>query len=122
MLLCALHEAGLRVLEDLAVFAFDGSPESEYTWPRLSTVARPVKDLGQTALEALLAPRLEAKPKPRSSPANSYCAHPVAATDTNKAFPTTFLGMEWPPPLLRAKGGGQREGDDQRLSARGHRV
>ncbi|YCH09256.1 substrate-binding domain-containing protein [Arthrobacter sp. alpha11c] len=50
-----LHKAGLRVLEDLAVFAFDGSPESEYTWPRLSTVAGPVKDLGQTALEALLA-------------------------------------------------------------------
>lgn len=55
-LLCALHEGGLRVPEDLAVFAFDGSPESEYTWPRLSTVAQPVKDLAQTALEALLAP------------------------------------------------------------------
>lgn len=56
-LLCALHEAGLRVPEDLAVFAFDGSPESEYTWPRLSTVAQPVKDLAQTALEALLTPK-----------------------------------------------------------------
>ena len=58
-LLCALHEAGLRVPEDLAVFSFDGSPESEYTWPRLSTVAQPVKDLAQTALEALLAPKSE---------------------------------------------------------------
>lgn len=56
-LLCALHEAGLRVPEDIAVFSFDGSPESEYTWPRLSTVAQPVKDLAQTALEALLAPK-----------------------------------------------------------------
>lgn len=55
-LLCALHEGGLRVPEDLAVFSFDGSPESEYTWPRLSTVAQPVKDLAQTALEALLVP------------------------------------------------------------------
>jgi LacI family transcriptional regulator len=58
-LLCALHEAGLRVPEDIAVFAFDGSPESEYTWPRLSTVAQPIKDLAQTGLEALLAPPRE---------------------------------------------------------------
>ncbi|MGX9901379.1 LacI family DNA-binding transcriptional regulator [Arthrobacter sp. SA17] len=55
-LLCALHEGGLRLPEDLAVFSFDGSPESEYTWPRLSTVAQPEKDLARTALEALLAP------------------------------------------------------------------
>jgi LacI family transcriptional regulator len=54
-LLCAIHEGGLRVPEDLAVFSFDGSPESEYSWPRLSTVAQPVKDLAQAALEALLA-------------------------------------------------------------------
>lgn len=55
-LLCAFHEAGLRVPEEIAVFAFDGSPESEYTWPRLSTVAQPVTDLAQAALEVLLAP------------------------------------------------------------------
>jgi len=55
-LLCALQEGGLRIPEDLAVFSFDGSPESEYTWPRLSTVAQPVNDLAQAALEALLAP------------------------------------------------------------------
>lgn len=55
-LLCALQEGGLRVPEDLAVFSFDGSPESEYSWPRLSTVAQPVKDMAEAALEALLAP------------------------------------------------------------------
>ena len=38
------------------MFSFDGAPESEYTWPRLSTVAQPVKDLAQAAVEALLAP------------------------------------------------------------------
>ncbi|TFD93040.1 LacI family transcriptional regulator [Cryobacterium lactosi] len=54
-LLCALQEGGLRIPEDLAVFAFDGSPESEYTWPRLSTVAQPINDLAHAALEALLA-------------------------------------------------------------------
>ncbi len=55
-LLCAIQEGGLRIPEDLAVFSFDGSPESEYTWPRLSTVAQPVTDLAKAALEALLAP------------------------------------------------------------------
>lgn len=55
-LLCALHEAGLRLPQDLAVFSFDGAPESEYTWPRLSTVAQPINDLAQAALNALLTP------------------------------------------------------------------
>ena len=40
--------------EDLAIFSFDGAPESEYTWPRLSTVAQPLKELAQAALNALL--------------------------------------------------------------------
>ena len=56
-LLCALHEGGLRLPEDMAVFSFDGAPESEYTWPRLSTVAQPLKDLAQGALDALLNPK-----------------------------------------------------------------
>lgn len=55
-LLCALHEGGLRVPEDIAVFAFDGSPEAEYTWPRLSTVVQPVDELARAAMAALLAP------------------------------------------------------------------
>ncbi len=55
-LLCALHEAGLRLPEDLAVFSFDGAPESEFTWPRLSTVAQPITNLAQAALDALLTP------------------------------------------------------------------
>jgi LacI family transcriptional regulator len=53
-LLCALHEGGLRLPEDLAIFSFDGAPESEYTWPRLSTVAQPLKELAQAGLNALL--------------------------------------------------------------------
>jgi len=58
-LLCALHEGGIRVPEDMAVFSFDGSPESEYTWPRLSTVAQPVADMARAALDALLEPPAE---------------------------------------------------------------
>lgn len=54
--LCALHEGGLGLPEDLAVFSFDGAPESEYTWPRLSTVAQPLEALAQAALNALLTP------------------------------------------------------------------
>lgn len=55
-LLCALHEEGLRIPQDLAIFSFDGAPESEYTWPRLSTVAQPLKELAQSALDTLLTP------------------------------------------------------------------
>ena len=91
-LLCTLHEAGLRVPKDLAVFAFDGSPESEDTWARLSTVAQPVKDLAQTALEALLAPGPEGKRRLKFSPPSWYCAHPAAATDACTAFPAALKG------------------------------
>lgn len=68
-LLCALHEGGLQVPEDLAVFSFDGSPESEYTWPRLSTVAQPIQDLARTAVEALLAPSATGETQTKVFPA-----------------------------------------------------
>ena len=68
-LLCAFHEGGLRLPEDLAVFAFDGAPESEYTWPRLSTVAQPLKDLAQSALNALLIAELGQEVKTKIFPA-----------------------------------------------------
>ncbi|AXJ09468.1 LacI family DNA-binding transcriptional regulator [Arthrobacter sp. PM3] len=53
-LLRAVHEAGLRVPEDLAVFSFDGSAEAEYSWPPLSTVAQPVKGMAEAAVAALV--------------------------------------------------------------------
>lgn len=53
-LLRAAHERGLRVPEDLAVIAFDGTEESEYSWPPLTVVAQPVDEMARTAVQLVL--------------------------------------------------------------------
>ena len=50
----AAHEAGLRVPEDLAVVAFDGTPESEYTNPPLTVVRQPIITIAERAVALLL--------------------------------------------------------------------
>ena len=52
--MAAIHEAGLRVPNDIAVMGFDGLPEGEDTQPPLSTVTQPVSDLGREAVRMLL--------------------------------------------------------------------
>lgn len=52
----ALHEAGVGVPEGIAVIGYDGSPESEYSWPALTTVQQPVVDMAREAVERLVAP------------------------------------------------------------------
>jgi LacI family transcriptional regulator len=46
----ALHEGGIRVPEDIAVVSFDGSPESEYSWPALTTVRQPLDLMASAAV------------------------------------------------------------------------
>jgi LacI family transcriptional regulator len=58
-LLRALHEAHVRVPEDVAVIGFDGSEEAEFSWPPLSTVAQPVSDMARSALDVILSSRKE---------------------------------------------------------------
>ena len=41
----AIHEAGLRVPEDVAVVGFDGTAETEYSWPPLTVVRQPLERL-----------------------------------------------------------------------------
>ncbi|TDO62558.1 LacI family transcriptional regulator [Kribbella sp. VKM Ac-2571] len=50
----ALHEAGVRVPEDVAVVAFDGTPETEYTWPPLTVVRQPVELVAREAVRRLI--------------------------------------------------------------------
>jgi LacI family transcriptional regulator len=59
----AIHEAGLAVPGDVAVVSFDGSPESEFTWPPLTVVQQPVRSMARDAVAALTA-------KPRQAPAH----------------------------------------------------
>ncbi|HAM26161.1 MAG TPA: LacI family transcriptional regulator [Microbacteriaceae bacterium] len=51
-----MHEAGLTLPRDMAIVSFDGSPESEYSWPALTTLQQPVRDMAVDAIERLIAP------------------------------------------------------------------
>lgn len=53
-LLRALHEAGVSVPGQVAVVSFDGSPESEYAWPTLTTVKQPIAAMARAAVESVL--------------------------------------------------------------------
>ncbi|AWB96633.1 LacI family transcriptional regulator [Agromyces badenianii] len=53
-LLAALHRAGLRVPDDIAVVSFDGTMESAYTWPPLTTVAQPIAAMADEAIRQLV--------------------------------------------------------------------
>jgi LacI family transcriptional regulator len=50
----ALHEAGLSVPGDLAVVAFDGTPETEYTWPPLTVIRQPLERIAEEAVRRLI--------------------------------------------------------------------
>ncbi|WP_427888008.1 LacI family DNA-binding transcriptional regulator [Kribbella sp. GL6] len=50
----ALHESGVDVPGDVAVVAFDGTPETEYTWPPLTVVRQPVEGLAREAVRRLI--------------------------------------------------------------------
>lgn len=52
--LLALHEAGVRVPEDIAIVSFDGSQEAAYCWPPLTTVAQPLERMVGLAVERML--------------------------------------------------------------------
>ncbi|MCD5348058.1 LacI family DNA-binding transcriptional regulator [Agromyces sp. H3Y2-19a] len=51
----ALHEAGLRVPDDVSVVGFDDSDEALAFWPALTTVHQNFDDVGRKATESLLA-------------------------------------------------------------------
>ncbi len=55
------HERGVRVPDDISVAGFDGLPMGAISWPSLTTVAQPIRDMGRVAcrrlFEAIAAPR-----------------------------------------------------------------
>lgn len=52
--LLALHEAGIAVPEEIAVTSFDGSQESAYCWPPLTTAAQPLAEMARLAVERVV--------------------------------------------------------------------
>lgn len=68
--LCAIHEAGLSVPQDISIIGYDDIPLASYTVPRLTTIAQPAEQIGQMAVERLI-DRLqdsELEPQSRSLP------------------------------------------------------
>lgn len=52
----AIHERGLHVSEDVAIVSFDGTVDSLYTWPQLTTMQQNAHDIAQKAMQAALEP------------------------------------------------------------------
>ncbi len=52
-LLRALHEAHVAVPRSMAVVSFDGSSESEFSWPPLTVMRQPVEEMARAAIAAL---------------------------------------------------------------------
>ncbi|WP_026554712.1 LacI family DNA-binding transcriptional regulator [Arthrobacter sp. 35W] len=52
----AIHEAKLSIPDDIAVVSFDGTSESEFSWPQLTTVRQPISQIAEAAVEAALSP------------------------------------------------------------------
>jgi LacI family transcriptional regulator len=50
----ALHEAGLRVPEDVSVIGFDDIQSAAYQIPSLTTIRQPLERMGRTAAQLLL--------------------------------------------------------------------
>ncbi len=50
----ALREAGIRVPEDVSVAGFDGIPSARFTFPPLSTIHVPIREIGVAAIERLV--------------------------------------------------------------------
>jgi LacI family transcriptional regulator len=52
-LLYAIHQAGLQIPGDIAVASFDGSTESAFSWPPLTTMRQPVREMAHAAVDLL---------------------------------------------------------------------
>ncbi|MFM9583583.1 LacI family DNA-binding transcriptional regulator [Streptomyces caniscabiei] len=52
--LAALHEAGLRIPQDVAVVGFDDVELASYTYPALTTIRQPMREMGEAAARLLL--------------------------------------------------------------------
>lgn len=49
----AIHEAGLKIPEDISIIGFDNYPETEIWYPALTTVDHPIEKSGYLAIEKI---------------------------------------------------------------------
>ncbi|HEY0207712.1 LacI family DNA-binding transcriptional regulator [Acerihabitans sp.] len=60
----AVREAGLRCPQDISILGFDGIPAGEFSWPGLTTIEKPGRQIGENAVECLLE-EIAGRPKGR---------------------------------------------------------
>jgi LacI family transcriptional regulator len=53
--LLTIHKMGLKIPEEISVTGFDDTPVSEIVWPPLTTVHQPIKTIGRSAVELVVA-------------------------------------------------------------------
>lgn len=52
--LMAVRERGLRCPEDVSLLGFDGVPSGAFTWPGLTSIAKPARAIGARAVDGLM--------------------------------------------------------------------
>ena len=90
----ALQERGLRIPEDVAVVAFDGTKESAFCWPPLTVARQPRAALAEAAIGLPLEPGTRGRhiqpPTELVRRASCECAH---ADDVDQRRPTCSPGL-----------------------------
>ena len=97
----ALAARGLRVPDDLSVVGFDGIFAAEFTLPALTTVAAPLRLMGDTAVRHLLAVIGGAAPSvdhPLMLPAGLV----VRASTARRRRTGMLVSSTWTPSMLSA--------------------
>jgi LacI family transcriptional regulator len=87
------HERAVRVPQDISVVGFDGLPLGALTWPSLTTVAQPIREMGRVAIRRLF----DAIDDPGRIERIQFRMHLLARESTGPA-PALAAGM----PHLRA--------------------
>ncbi|WP_231948740.1 LacI family DNA-binding transcriptional regulator [Jiangella alkaliphila] len=84
-LLRALHEAGIRVPQDVSIVGFDDIPEAEFLTPPLTTVRQDFAEVGRKSI-ALVLDLIETGPRPV---AERIVVPPVLVTRASSTAPAT---------------------------------
>ncbi|SDT70145.1 LacI family DNA-binding transcriptional regulator [Jiangella sp. DSM 45060] len=84
-LLRALHEAGIRVPQDVSIVGFDDIPEAEFLTPPLTTIRQDFAEVGRKSI-ALLLDLIETGPGPETA---RVVVAPALVTRASTAPPAT---------------------------------
>ncbi|MFD9442354.1 LacI family DNA-binding transcriptional regulator [Streptomyces sp. NPDC060006] len=82
--LAALHEAGLKIPQDVAVVGFDDVELASYTYPALTTVRQPMRELGEAAARLLLD---HVRGSPEAAPSRTIPTRLVIRGSTSQSSP-----------------------------------